>query len=102
MTRGYDPYAKGRWYRFFIESDGSAITLTQSDLEDAVIASGRLKMPKGLHVVDAKYDIHTEAGGSNTFNHITYYAADGAQGVAVPGATAFDYGYVYIFGYFEE
>lgn len=99
---GYNPYSKGRWYRFFIESDGVDVTLTESDLDGADIGSSRLKMPNKFHIVDAKYDFHSEVGGSNTFNHTTYFSSDGAQGVSVPNANAFDYGYVHIFGYFEE
>ena len=96
----YNPYSKGRWYRVFLESNGTAVTATEKDL-DISFSGANIKMPANFVVVDAKYDIHTVAhDGAVTMaiDRISY--ADGSMGIGGPAAKAFDYGYVYIFGYF--
>lgn len=31
LQKSYDPFANGRWYRIFLESNGTTITLTEKD-----------------------------------------------------------------------
>ena len=98
----YKPYSKGRWYRFFIESDGESYTLTKSDLEDATISGSRLKTVEGFHVLDVIEDIHSvESGASGSVQWSTYIYADGIQAVNIPAKSNFDYATVYIFGYID-
>lgn len=102
MTKGYNPYAKGRWYRFFIESNGEAITLVESDIEDAVVSGTRIKMPVGFHCMEEIYDISAVPGGTAAgMQHSTYIYADGCQAVNIPAKDLFDWAYVYVFGYFD-
>lgn len=97
----YNPYAKGRWYRFFIESDGESIKITEMDLE-VQHSSSYLQMPEGFHIVDTKHDIHTVSGGNAAnMSHVLRVYADGRQGVILPNKDNFDYGYIYVFGYFD-
>ena len=97
----YNPYSKGRWYRFFVESNGSAITITEKDLE-AQISASYLQMPKDFHVIDTKYDVHTVAGGSaENMQYVLRIYNDNSQAVALPTVDHFDYAYIYVFGYFS-
>lgn len=97
----YNPYAKGRWYRTFIESDGTA-KVTESDFPNASISSGALVCPAGLRIVDYLVDVHAiEPDSAKTWSKgIRTYAA-GMQAVLLPDASTYDHGYVYVFAYAE-
>lgn len=97
----HDPYTlPGRWYKTFLESDGSAVKVTTSDLEVDITGTG-IKFPKGFHIVDVKFDINSiEHGAMVTMAQDLYGYADGSQGVYRPVANAFDWANVYVFGYF--
>lgn len=97
----YNPYSRGRWYRAFIEADGTSYTLTSCDITDAVINGSRVKLPDGFHIVDIKYDIHSTIGTGGALAHATYIYADGTQAINLPGKDQFDYAYIYIFGYID-
>lgn len=99
--RNYDPYkTNGRWYRVFLESNGTAIQITESDI-DVTLNGNYLNMPKDFHVVDRKYDINSiEHSGTVTIVPDVAGFADGTQGVITPVAKAFDWAYVYVFGYY--
>lgn len=97
----YNPLSKGRWYRFFIESDGSATTLVESDLEGATETSNYLKFPLGFHIVDQKWDINAIAGGTNSNIVMSRrHYTDGCQGLPTPAPANYDWAYIYVFGYF--
>lgn len=98
---GYNPFSKGRWYRTFIESDGTE-KITESDFDSPSISSNALVVPTGLRVVDYLVDAHAVSPDSaKTWSKgIRTYAA-GMQGVIIPDASTFDHMYVYVFGYFE-
>lgn len=102
-TNNTEPYnIPGRWYKFFIESTGSAIKLTQSDLEGSTISGTTLKFPEGFRAVDYKMDIHAVAESTVTYNAAYKFMAGGIQACALPTAASFDYMDVYIFGYMAE
>lgn len=42
LQKSYDPFANGRWYRVFLESDGTNIKITESDLPLTVGGSDSL------------------------------------------------------------
>ena len=95
----YNPFSKGRWYRFFIKSTGTEITLTKSDIEGAAIENGVIVLPVGYRVIDVVTDINSIAGGSG---YPTEYGnkvitGDGRQGYLLPDAEKFDYGFIYLF-----
>lgn len=98
----YDPYAKGRWYKIFLESDGSKFTITQSDLEGVSVAGTILKTVEHFHILDAIFDVNTVATGSAQAQTVQLYsAADGIQGINLPKVASFDYATIYIFGYIK-
>lgn len=97
----YDPYAKGRYYRAFVESDGVA-KLTEKDIEGMDLVDDSIAMPAGFHVVDYIIDFNALAGSApvDFWKGITILA-DGRQAVHIPEGTAYDYAHVFIFGYFD-
>lgn len=91
---------RGRWYRFFIESDGTDFKITSGDLE-STIASGYLKLPKKIHALDYIIDINNTAASNRTFAKTFKTFTAGEMGVLLPDVRDFDYMYVYVFGYFD-
>lgn len=96
----YTPYDKGRWYRFFIESNGSEQTIIEGDLT-ATISSNYLMLPNNFHVIDHVTDINSPDGGTlASIGNTKRRLANGSQGVLIPTAPNFDWCYVWVFGYF--
>lgn len=99
----YNPLAKGRWYRAFIQTDGETYTIIKSDLENS-ISTGALVFPTGFHAIEAKLDVHaisnTESLRGTVNNNLTIMA-DGKFAVELPDKKCFNYMYAYVFGYFE-
>lgn len=96
----YNPYSKGRWYRIFMESDGTKQTIVEDDL-GCIMHGNNIGTPEGFHIIDTKYDINCvehDASVSMAIDLIGY--ADGTEGIAGPVPKAFDWAYIYIFGYF--
>lgn len=93
------PFTKGRWYRFFVESDGTTVTLTDKDSIDASILENKLVLPKGFTVAACFNELHTiEANEANVCRIV--YDTDGLTKVELP-AKNFDHGYIYIRGFFS-
>lgn len=95
---------QGRWYHFFVESDGTNYTLTTKDIATAAIdaTDKTIVMPKKFQVVDYNINIHNDAGSDVWYQKRTrLYASDHKIGVEIPAVTSFDYLDVYVFGYFE-
>lgn len=97
----YNPYAKGRWYRIFMESDGTTQTIVEDDL-GVTLNGNNINAPKDFHIVDTMYDINCVAhtGTANMAIDLIGYA-DGTEGIAGPVPKAFDWAYIYVFGYFK-
>lgn len=96
----YTPYDKGRWYRFFIESDGAAHTLVESDIDDVEISANYLMLPNGFHIVDFHTDINSPDGGTMAqLPDAKRRLANGQQGVLIPTAANYDWCYIWVFGY---
>lgn len=97
----YNPHERGRWYRLFIESDGTTALATNDDL-GCIVTNSWLECPKDFHILEHKRDIHSVAnGGLKTVNEVIRIYADGSQGLAMPDVEKYDYMYIYIFGYFD-
>lgn len=101
--RNTEPYdIPGRWYKFFIESTGSTIKLTQCDLDDSTISGTTLKFPDGFRAIDYKIDIHTITESTVTYNAAYKFMTGGIQACSLPPASSFDYMTAYIYGYMAE
>lgn len=96
----YNPYSKGRWYRFFIESDGTDATLTTSDIIETIIAGNYLKLPVGYHIIDRIYDFNFT--GATSITDVIKSYSSGEESVPLPTASGYDYGYVYVFAHKKE
>ena len=92
------PFTKGRWYRFFVESDGTAVTLSEKDNIDASVENNKLILPKDFTVAACFNELHVvEALEENVCRIV--YDTDGLTKVELP-AKNFDHGYIYIRGFF--
>lgn len=96
MKESYNPYEGGRWYKFFIESDGTTVTLTSSDIPGAT-AGANLTLPYGYAICQRHFEIHSEDVAVEGPCDWLYIAADGKQFVTLPAASNYDYMTVYLF-----
>lgn len=103
LQNQYDPYSYGRWFKIFVESDGTASSITTSDISSAEISGTYIKMPAGFHVLDTIYDITAETGGtaSSVQNGVKIYN-DGKQAIAIPAVDVYTSATIYVFGYFGD
>lgn len=93
------PFTKGRWYRFFVESDGTTVTLSEKDKINASIENNKLILPKDFTVAACFNELHCiKASEANVCRII--YDIDGLTKVELP-AKNFDHGYIYIKGFFS-
>ena len=97
-----DPrYNKGRWYRIFIESNGTNYVLHKNQITTE-FSSNHLKLKKGFHVVTYEHDytfITTDSATS--IDDGLYLYSDGTVSLNVAKANTFSSAYLYVFGYFE-
>lgn len=94
--------AKGRWYEFLVESNGSSNTLTAKDLPTVILSSNALIFPLGFNVIDWKMDIDMQGGTATSSTSITNAIKRGSDGkcsLTIPAAAAHDWTKVYVFGY---
>ena len=103
LKQSYDPYSYGRWYKFFVESDGTASSITTSDIEGAEISGTYIKTVAGFHILDTIYDITAETGGtaSQVQKGVKIYN-DGIQAFAIPAVDVYTSATIYVFGYFGD
>ena len=103
----YNPFSKGRWYRFVINSDGTNITITESDLAGVEIESlggpvevtqSLIKLPVGYKALSVVSDInfHDSSISATTFG-VLGADSEGKQNCVIPPAAMFSYMELYIF-----
>lgn len=92
-------FTKGRWYRFFVESDGTNVTLSEKDNIDASIVNNKLILPKDFTVAACFHELHCIEAAEANVCHIVY-DTDGLTKVELP-VKNFDHGYIYIRGFFS-
>lgn len=102
LKKNHVPWmTKGRWYKVFIESTGSAAKITYSDIEEATITnSTHLNLPHDFNVVETLFDVHNVEfdSGSASVGHTQTFTSNGSTYLTIPAAKSFDYMTVYIFG----
>lgn len=97
-----DPrYNKGRWYRIFVESNGTDYVLHDNQIATE-FSSNHLKLKEKFHVVNYGHDyMFTTSENAITIDDGLYLYADGTIALNVAKANTFSSAYLYIFGYFE-
>lgn len=97
-----DPrYNKGRWYKIFIESNGTDYVLHNNQIAEE-FSSNHLKLKKGFHVVTYEHDYKfTTTDSATSIDDGLYLYADGTVSLNVAKANTFSSAYLYVFGYFE-
>lgn len=88
---------KGRWYKFFIESDGTAYTLTTKEISTAAISGSYLQLPADYHIIDYVVELNVDSSSAATYEKGIRLYADGKQGVVLPDKANIDYATVWIF-----
>lgn len=105
MIGEYNPHRTGRWYKFFIESDGVNFSLTTSDIEDAEIDSDNalLVLPLGYQAAEAKIFCLSDglAVGSTGIGAVSIVAG-GQQAIQLPLVTDFEDATIYVFAVLGE
>lgn len=90
---------KGRWYHAFVESNGSAASLTFSDL-DSVTASGTsLTMPADFHVISYEFADLDLAASKTLAKNVCKTSAAGKEFIVLPSAADYTYADIWFFGY---
>ena len=97
-----DPrYAKGRWYRIFIESNGTDYVLHDNPIT-LEFSANHLKFKKNFHVVNYGHDYtFTSTENAISIDDGLYLYADGTAALNIAKANTFSSAYLYVFGYFE-
>lgn len=96
------PYlTKGRWYQFFIESDGVDHTITTGDLTGS-LSGDFVKLPEGYQIIDTKYNINfIEDATAAVFSYSVKNYADGTQAFPIPGADKYEDLTAYVFAVYD-
>lgn len=98
-----NPYnIDGRWYKFFVESDGVNYKLTTSDIPEAVLDGNFITLPVNCHVLNINHDVHTVAGHAQTVANRIRFNADASQSIPLPNANVLDYANIYAFCHFVD
>lgn len=93
--------ARGRWYNIFVESTGSALVLTHSDIKDATVTSTGCLFPKGFKCIDVKVVNHDVVSGKTVASYQTAMTSGTKQYIKLPAVADFTYYDMWVFGYFE-
>lgn len=94
----------GRWYKIFVESDGSEFKITTSDIEDAHMSATTLIMPPHFHIMSFMVDANTEGGSdaASTLNLVLKKYANGDQGINIGSYSGYDWANIYVYGYISK
>lgn len=97
-----DPrYNKGRWYRIFVESDGTNYVLHENPIA-LEFSENHLKLKEKFHVVHYGHNYtFTTTKNAVSIDDGLYLYADGSIALNVAKANTFSSAYLYVFGYFE-
>lgn len=97
-----DPrYNKGRWYRIFVESDGTNYVLHENPIA-LEFSANHLKLKEKFHVVNYEHDyVFATTENAVSIDDGLYLYADGSIALNVAKANTFSSAYLYVFGYFE-
>lgn len=92
-------YRNGRWYEAFITSDGTSLTVEQSDVKDILVKEKSIAFPENFHVIEAYTDYATKPGKSGSLHPTISVDTKGRQCVSIASAGLFEEVHIYVFGH---
>ena len=99
LQKSYDPFANGRWYRVFLESNGTVFKITESDIKKIKVDGNVLVFYKTLITFVERINLVKTKENINT--SINYYVHTDVEGVRyslfLPKANQCDYCEVLLF-----
>ena len=98
----YNPFSKGRWYRFVINSDGTTPTLTKSDLAGSEIVEHMgyyLVLPSRYNILSIVPDIYSKSNENDSISQspVVSIMPTGSQACLIPAPFSFTSMELYIF-----
>lgn len=98
----YKPFSKGRWYRVFIESNGTESTLKESDIDGVAIDSilsdkNALSLPLGYKILSVVPNLNSIVGEELESIVNIVVTSTGQQAYLLPPATSFSDIELYVF-----
>lgn len=92
-------YDKGRWYRIFIESDGSNYNVHNNTITGE-LSGNHLKFKNGFHIITLDIDYtFTKNSGASVVERGLYLYADGTPAANLVTPDKFTSACMYVFGY---
>lgn len=99
LQKSYDPFSNGRWYRVFLESNGTVSKITESDIKDMKVDGNVLIFHKTLITFVER--INLVKTGENINTSINYYVHTDKNSVRyslyLPKPSQYDYCEVLLF-----
>ena len=98
----YNPFSKGRWYRFRIESNGTNVTLTASDLDGSEIVDHLgyyLVLPSRYNILSIVPNIYSKSNENDSISQSNFVSImpNGSQAYCIPAPFSFINMELYIF-----
>lgn len=98
LQKSYDPFANGRWYRLFLESDGK-YKITESDI-NALLSDNYISVDN-INILTSIVKPHFTSIDTSSKPYNTLYTSTGKIGrmrLLLPIPSTVDYCEVFIFG----
>lgn len=95
-------FTRGRWYKVFVESDGTELKITTSDIDGVTVQGRAVGFPIGFHIIDVVCDYENLDTVANI--DLTPYirsANDKFNIWVAENFARYDAVNLYVFGYFE-
>lgn len=102
LQKSYDPFANGRWYRVFLESNGTNCKVTESDILHVLCNNGVLIIPKGYMILSFIVKPHLIKTTATINTNIYLYAHtdntdDLRVTLSIPKNSQFDFMEIFLF-----
>ena len=100
LQKSYDPFANGRWYRVFLESDGTNVKIIDSDFENAYMSGIILNIKDNLYLHSLIEKIHLINSDGQSYTPLLQYVSSVSEirTYISLNPKGFDYCELFIFG----